>query len=231
MREKRISIAVCFLLVLGLLMALRFFQHRPSQKERPSSVSTGMEAPSQPVQGPSAPQAPARPRSIGAGSAPSQVPRQKTVRLRKGPEREPRLSSTGRIYSVAELVPAPLATIELPGVVERHEAMAALPKSQESTDRTPASVQAVMLHGARLLREAYRRQLRADPLLAGRLTVRLTVEPLGRVREVEVLDGDLVGTDFAAQAARLLHDLVFPATPERDGVEAYRQTFVFQPAE
>ncbi len=143
---------------------------------------------------------------------------------------QPKHLAPARSATAETIQPAPLEKIALPPRPARRTELAPHPRRKDSSGRDLAAVRAVMLYGTKLLQHAYQRELRLNPDFAGSLTVRIVVEPFGRVSKVEILDGELAESDFAKKAASILAELIFPASPESEAPEAYRQTFVFRPA-
>ncbi len=129
----------------------------------------------------------------------------------------------------AGIQPAPLEQLTFAAPASKHRDLAPLPVARTRVQRTPRTVKAIVAVASRKIREAYRLELRRNPDLRGQLRVRFLVEPLGRVKQVQILGGELSQTDFARTVAGILAQMVFPAREDGGQVEAYRQTFVFRP--
>jgi TonB family protein len=80
----------------------------------------------------------------------------------------------------------------------------------------------------RSIEAEYNRLLKVDPGLNGKITVRFTILPDGRVTDVEVVDATMDNETLKQKILRVVGNWVFPPIGENEGNLTVNFPFVFQ---
>ncbi len=98
----------------------------------------------------------------------------------------------------------------------------------QSTNRNDEAVMAFVKKNMRSIEAEYNRLLKADPALNGKVTVRFTILPDGRVTDVEVVESTIDNEGLKQKIVRVVGNWVFPAIADSEGNLTVNFPFVFQ---
>ena len=81
----------------------------------------------------------------------------------------------------------------------------------------------------RSIKAAYNRILKQNPTLAGKITVRFTILPSGRVSDVKVVESTVDDESLKSRIVRVIKNWRFSTIPESEGKVTVNFPFIFQP--
>ncbi|OGS37137.1 MAG: hypothetical protein A2293_15775 [Elusimicrobia bacterium RIFOXYB2_FULL_49_7] len=81
----------------------------------------------------------------------------------------------------------------------------------------------------RSIKAAYDRLLKNKPDLAGKITIRFTIESSGRVVDVEVVESSMEDSELIDKIIRVVRNWRFPEISESEGSVTVNFPFIFQP--
>ena len=98
-----------------------------------------------------------------------------------------------------------------------------------SAKRDPNVLKKIIDKKGPSIRGTYRRFLRKIPGLSGKITFRFTVNPNGRVEDLEIVENTTGNDGFAQALMKKIKRWRFPKIPEEEGTMRASWPFVFQP--
>jgi len=98
----------------------------------------------------------------------------------------------------------------------------------QSAQRDPAVLKKVLDKKSISIRGTYRRMLKRNPGLEGKITFRFTILASGRVEDIEILENTTGSEEFAQELLRKIKRWRFPKIPEDQGTMRASWPFVFQ---
>jgi TonB family protein len=81
----------------------------------------------------------------------------------------------------------------------------------------------------RSIKAAYNRVLKQNPNLAGKITIRFTILPSGRVSSVSVVESTVDDETLKTRIMRVIKNWRFPSIPDSEGNVTVNFPFIFQP--
>ena len=101
-------------------------------------------------------------------------------------------------------------------------------RGQRSTNRSPQEIQRVILGHIKAIQYCYERELKRNPELKGKVTVRITVHPDGHVSEVTILNSTLNNERVErCIRSRIANWKDFKPIEPSEGTVTFRQSFTF----
>jgi TonB family protein len=97
-----------------------------------------------------------------------------------------------------------------------------------SANRDESVISNFVKKNMRSIEAEYNRLLKADPGMNGKVTVRFTILPDGRVTDVEVVESTIDNESLKQKIVRVVQNWVFPAIGESEGNLTVNFPFVFQ---
>ncbi len=134
------------------------------------------------------------------------------------------------VATAPSLLPAPQATAnDAPLAGLRHRAL----KGPATRDRD--RIREIVMAHSPAIQDCYRRQLKGNPTLKGKVAVRFTVNPLGHVSEVEIVKSEMMADGIPVQLPQLEECILgkirkwrdFGQVDETQGDVTFRQTYNF----
>jgi TonB family protein len=98
----------------------------------------------------------------------------------------------------------------------------------QSANRDENVISAFVKKNMRSIEAEYNRLLKADPALNGKITVRFTILPDGRVTDVDVVESTMDSDALKQKILRVVGNWVFPSIAEGEGNLTVNFPFVFQ---
>ena len=98
----------------------------------------------------------------------------------------------------------------------------------QSANRDENVISAFVKKNMRSIEAEYNRLLKADPALNGKITVKFTILPDGRVTDVEVVESTMDSDALKQKIVRVVSNWVFPTIGESEGNLTVNFPFVFQ---